>query len=472
MPTHTQLTRPARLLLLAALALLALSASGVADAAKKTPAASSKAGKIARAKAVHKAEVAHCRDLQRQAQVFACIRHADALLKAKLHKLQPPKKPVHPPTPPKPSVHKPSVPSKPSVASYRAIDKSGFVVGVNDDSLKWTLAPTPVINDLLGLGATSVRLTVDWSPGQTDLTDSDLAALNRIVPAALGIKILLNPITWGGKTPISADQQGQYCTYVKNIMARYPQVRSTGIGNEVNKANFWRPQFNENGTSAAPAAYVRLLASCYDLLHASFADVNVVTSLSPRGNDNPNASSNVSHSPLNFLKKMGAAYRTSGRSKPIYDTFGQNVYGLTSAEPVLKNHDPGTVGLGDYDELVGALNGAFKGTAQDVPGENGSQIWYLEEGFQTKTGGHNYTGTENDPAPLSAQAQADQLTAALKASYCQPYVGAFYNFHLADETDLAAWQSGVEYADGTHKPSYAAVSRITAQIKAGTLACK
>ena len=36
-------------------------------------------------------------------------------------------------------------------------------------------------------------------------------------------------------------------------------------------------------------------------------------------------------------------------------------------------------------------------------------------------------------------------------------------FHLIDETDLDRWQSGLERADGSHRPSYDAVKQTIAQ---------
>ena len=52
-----------------------------------------------------------------------------------------------------------------------------------------------------------------------------------------------------------------------------------------------------------------------------------------------------------------------------------------------------------------------------------------------------------------------QLADAIKIAYCQPLVGAYFNFHLVDEKDLAGWQSGVYWADGTPKPAYQALQR-------------
>ena len=48
-----------------------------------------------------------------------------------------------------------------------------------------------------------------------------------------------------------------------------------------------------------------------------------------------------------------------------------------------------------------------------------------------------YSGVESDAHPVSDARQADQLRAAVELAYCQPAVGAFFNFELRDDADLA-----------------------------------
>ena len=54
---------------------------------------------------------------------------------------------------------------------------------------------------------------------------------------------------------------------------------------------------------------------------------------------------------------------------------------------------------------------------------------------------------------------AVQLEDAIRVAYCQPAVGAYFNFHLYDERDLAGWQSGVFWPDGQPKAAYQALRR-------------
>jgi hypothetical protein len=135
---------------------------------------------------------------------------------------------------------------------------------------------------------------------------------------------------------------------------------------------------------------------------------------------------------------------------------------------------------------VQVLTEGFSGTAQPVPG-GGLSIWYMEDGFQTRVTrdlAPDYTAQETDRwAPdVVSQArrtaaegrevdQATQLAEALRLASCQPYVGAFFNFLLADETGLGGWQSGLLWANWQPKPSYRAFAGAAADIRRGWVNC-
>jgi hypothetical protein len=138
---------------------------------------------------------------------------------------------------------------------------------------------------------------------------------------------------------------------------------------------------------------------------------------------------------------------------------------------------------------MSVLQAAFGGTAQPLPGEGSTTIWYLEDGFQTTIQPDKrrlYSGRETmralapylSPAEASVGAaaglvrdQASQLRDALELAYCQPAVGAFFNFELIDDHDLGGWQSGVLWADGSRKPSYLAFKDAISRMRAGTVTC-
>jgi hypothetical protein len=264
------------------------------------------------------------------------------------------------------------------------------------------------------------------------------------------------------QTPRTAAARQQFCSYVREVVSAVPGARDVVIWNEVNSPSFWRPQ------RSAPSQYTALLARCWEELHAALPNVNVISSTAPR------------HNPLRFVRRMGAAYVASGRTKPIVDTFGHNPYPFVASERPNAVHDNGYVGQGDYDALVRAIQVGFSASHQPLPGGGDVSIWYLEDGFETRTPfGHPlYVGLENQIALVPALApapvvdQEDQLRNALTLAYCkQPLVGAFFNFQLADERRLAGWQSGLLWANWTPKPSYAPMRGVLAQIGRGTLAC-
>jgi len=168
------------------------------------------------------------------------------------------------------------------------------------------------------------------------------------------------------------------------------------------------------------------------------------------------------------MRGVAAAYRASGRTRPLFDTFGHNPYPQASDEAPAVAH-PVYVGEGDYDRLLGSLDDFFAGTAQPSP-----PIWYLEDGFQTAIPAPRrrlYAGSESAPKTLSPKAQAIRLAAALRLAYCQPRVTAFFNFLLVDEPTLPGWQSGLLWVDWQEKPSFAAYRAAIDDVHRGTVLC-
>ncbi len=354
-----------------------------------------------------------------------------------------------------------------------ALAGRNLAVGVNDDAVKSREGISSVANSL-GLGY--YRVTQRWQPGQTQVSPSDSATLDATVRNAGSQKILLSVFGPASAAPRTASGRAAYCSFVSSVLDRHPQIAAVNIWNEANLSYFWRPQFNRNGSSAAPAAYEALVARCYRTIKSRHPSVRVITSISPRGNDNPRARSNISHSARNFITKMGQAYRRSHRGARIFDAWGQNIYGSNSSERPWVRHRR-DIGQGDYPRLLSYLKSAFGGTRQPIPGQKDVRIWYLEGGFQTGVGakGSFYGNSETDRAvvaPLGGRVnQASQLTDAIRLAYCQPAVGAFFNFLLADETNLRGWQSGVLYPNWTPKPSYDAFRRAIAEANSHRVDC-
>jgi hypothetical protein len=222
-------------------------------------------------------------------------------------------------------------------------------------------------------------------------------------------------------------------------------VRDVVVWNEANSPAYWPPD-------AGPAAYAALLGRCWDALHAERGDVNVLDSTAS------------AHDPGSFLRALGAAYRASGRTRPLVDTFGHNPYPLGARSGI---------GLHDYRELLATLRLAFADTGQPLPGEDGTTVWYLEHGVQSTVPRAKrgfYYGRESVES-LTADAQARRVADALLVAACQPDVGAFFNFELVDEDRLRGWQSGLLWRDGTRKPAYDSFRRAVAAVMSDDLAC-
>ncbi len=311
----------------------------------------------------------------------------------------------------------------------------------------------------------AVRLTVIWSPGQAEPSSDDLRPLDSAVAAARqsGTRLLFQVRPWGGKTaPRTPAGRAQFAAYATALARRYPSVRDFVVGNEPNANRFWMPQFDRRGRSAAPRAYLALLAATYDALKAIDPGIRVIGgALAARGEDNPR-SVRQTHSPTRFIRELGRAYRRSRRQRPVMDVFAHHPYGDHSSQEPEFRHQPRstTIGLGDYDKLARLLGRAFEGTAQ--PGWT-LPIVYDEYGIDSRIPTQHkvlYSGSELPVTrPVSADLQGRYYSRALALAACQPRVEMLLIFHVRDEPDLGGWQSGLYYVDHRPKASLPLVSK-------------
>lgn len=350
-----------------------------------------------------------------------------------------------------------------------------LLVGVVDDSLKWSAEPKAA-SAMRDLGLRSIKVPLKWHPGQTKLSRTDMTAMGRVVRSTFGMRIVLAVDGKARQAPTQPAQAEQFCAYTRDALVRFRTINDVIIWTEPNSNDFWQPQFNRDGSSAAPAAYTALLARCWDVLHALRPGVNVLTNTSPRGNDNPLGVSNAGHSPGAFIRAMGVAYRASGRTRRIFDTVGHHPYPEISPESPFALHPrTGSIGQGDYDKLIAALLEAFGSTDQPLPGSDGVSIWYVEDGFQTTIPTSKmalYAGKENSHLVSHDFLHREQLLDAVRLAYCQPNVGGFFNFLLADEKNLAGWQSGVLWPDLTRKPAYTSFKAVIKEVAQRRVNCE
>jgi hypothetical protein len=193
--------------------------------------------------------------------------------------------------------------------------------------------------------------------------------------------------------------------------------------------------------------------------------------LAPRGVDKPHTGRDT-HSPTTFIADLGAAYRASGRQVPIMDAFAFHPYPENSTlGPNFPHPNSSSIGLADYDKLVGLLGTAFDGTAQHG---SGLPILYDEFGIESQippAKASLYTGTE--PAttkPVDDATQAQYYAQAMQMTFCQPTVLGLLLFHVQDEKPRLGWQSGEYYVDGTPKPSLPAIRDAAGMVHRGVAA--
>ncbi len=353
---------------------------------------------------------------------------------------------------------------------------SSTVFGVADDAGKYADDGGANFFSMLNdLGMTENRIAVFWDPSRPT-TIVDQAFLDRAIPQATkhGVEVIFAIYPLKARALVDTpDGIDLFARYAARVAQRYPQVRKVICLNEGNQPRFHQPQFDEKGNGVSGAVQERAMAACYDALKAVDPNLDVIAfGLSPRGNDDFDADSNVSHSPVRFLAEVGDAYRASGRTKPIADDVSIHCYPNKNTDAPTVGYAWPKIGCVNLDRLKQAWWDAFHGTAQPVFREAGSsaggpfvRIFVDEVGYQARIASAKlplYDGSENVPA-IDESTQASYYAQLIALMACDPDVALLNFFHAVDERSLPAWQSGVVLPDGTRRASYAAVKAAIAQ---------
>ena len=356
-------------------------------------------------------------------------------------------------------------------------DKREFHVGVVEDSTRQpeAAAARDRVQAVKDAGFDAIRITSIWAPGQTEPEPGELDVLRNVATASKDLDVRLFVAVYqagSATTPRTDEARGQFSSYVASLARQLP-VRDLIIGNEPNLNRFWMPQFGPNGEDLAAQDYMLLLARSYDALKEVSEDVNVIGgAIAPRGSDRPELPRDT-HSPTAFIRDLGAAYRQSGRDKPLMDLLAYHPYETNSSVPPGNPHpNSTTMTLGDYDRLVTLLGEAFDGTEQE--GED-LPILYTEFGVESRVPPDKqdlYEGKEfASVKPVDEQTQAGHYDKAIRLAYCQKTVIGILLFHVFDEVDLRGWQSGTRYVDDTPKASYEPVKRVAEEARRGDVEC-
>ena len=346
---------------------------------------------------------------------------------------------------------------------------SSTTFGVADDAGKYAEDQgNGFFNMLTELGMTENRMAVFWDPANPS-TIVDQAFLDRSVPNAArrGVEVIfaIYPLKARGLVDTPNGVQ-LFADYVAKVARRYPYVRKMICLNEGNQPRFHQPQFDDAGKGISGYVQEQAMAACYDALKAVDPGITVIGfGLSPRGNDDFDAVSNVSHSPIRFLQEVGEAYRASGRTKPIADDISIHCYPNLNTDAPSVGYVWPKVGCINLDRFKQAWWDAFHGTAQPLFRESEQssgpfvRIYVDEVGYQARIAPEKtalYTGSENVPV-VDEATQGTYYAELIAMMACDPNVALLNFFHAVDETALPAWQSGLVLPDGTRRASFAAV---------------
>ncbi len=352
-----------------------------------------------------------------------------------------------------------------------------LLVATADDALKQAdpAAAASLIKVSHDAGFEGVMVSSTWEAGAKAPSAEERLALGNVVKGAEAEGMRVFVFVWhglSGNTPRTVAARRRFAAYTAALARAFPQIRDIVVGNEPNLNTFWLPQFGRGGSDIAATAYLDLLARTYDALKAVSPQIQVIGgALAPRGSDRPGLK-RATHSPTRFIEDLGAAYKKSGRSRPIMDAFSMHPYMRTSELSPMDTHSASTtITIADYPKLAALLTHAFAGTRQRG---RGLPIYYTEFGVQTRIPAehrHAYTDLSSPSAAdaVDPQTQARYYREALELAACQPTVKGFFVFHTFDEADLAGWQSGLYYADQKPKASLPGFRLAAASARAARL---
>ena len=333
---------------------------------------------------------------------------------------------------------------------------SAVEFGANDDTGKYFAGDSAgYFGQMAAAGLRQNVMTLKWDPA-APMTIPDKAFLDGALPAAQAAGIRVVFALYGAKPTTFTDDGGTaaaFAAWAAQVAATYPGVKTFIVGNEPNQPRFWRPQFDSSGAQASAAAFGAVLAAAYDALKAVDPAIQVVgVGLSPRGNDRPDAPSNVSTSPVRFLQALGDWYRSSGRTQPLLDALSFHPYPNANTDPLSRGYVWPNAGVPNLDRIKQALHDAFQGTGQPTV-SSGLKLFLDELGWQVDTSGNSaYAGSENVPVTTEAN-QAEIYGQLSRTVACDPSVAAVSIFGFYDESDRVGFQAGLYRKDGTPRPS-------------------
>jgi hypothetical protein len=354
--------------------------------------------------------------------------------------------------------------------------------------------------ELRALGVDRVRLSVHWRVLATqEPTDFDPLDFALETADAHGIAVLLNLTGPAPESGINRPDARAFGAFTEMLGHRYsgdyadesdglplPRVSAWSIWNEPNWGGHLQPQWVASRTTMrtrkgkrrivtawtprAPHVYRALYRAATAALERSGhgADTILLGETAPLGSRYRGTDQHLR--PLTFVRELfcldrqhkpftGVAARRRGcdfhTAGPLRATgYAHHPYSIQSP-PATSFLDPDTAVLADRSRLYSVLDRAA--AAGRVPAA--LPMWITEYGYQT-----------NPPDPLRGVTPGEQarwLSEAELITWGDPRVAAQAQFLLRDDElrhqypasdrrHFSTYQSGLQYADGSHKPAYAA----------------
>ena len=352
-----------------------------------------------------------------------------------------------------------------AVLAAPAVARAELVVGAADNRPESSPEQAERFYDtMVEAGLKENRLSVTWDAQQPTRIERQ-ASLDQAVALATarGIQITLSVYPTRATAITGSRPAGaQFAAFLAQLAQAYPQVKDFIVGNEPNKANFWQPQFNPNGTGAACSSYSTLLAASYDALKSVDQQIRVIgLAIGARGNDNVRATSNQSISPVRCIRDVGRAYRLSRRTRPLMDELSLHPYPQNSTDSLETGYRWPNAGVPNLARIKQAVWDAFHGTAQPIFPEPGAPFRTLkfrlyEVGWQVAIPPSSMSAYHGRETVVTTD---DGNQAAIYGNLipylaCDPSVRSLLFFNMVDEPNLDRWQSGLLRADWTRRPSY------------------
>jgi hypothetical protein len=308
---------------------------------------------------------------------------------------------------------------------------------------------TARVADAADVQAGWIRIDLAWYRVQPTPQTWDWSSFDRSVAAAKAddlkvLAILDQPPAWARSASCTANQwcppadDTQFAAFAAKAAQRYPAsvVPAWEVWNEENLAAYWPDKLN-------PTAYSALLRATYTALHAVQPTTQVLLGgLAVAGTDG------VSISPADFLDDVGKAGGLS-----YVDAIGYHPYTYPT-EPgdasAFRAIDSGP------NSLVAVLDRYEAGA---------TPIWITEVGAPVSAAAEDPDAAQT-ATKAQERSQAVYAAALVAAATADPYVKALFWFSDIDLPGQRLYY-GLRRADGTARPSFAALRQAITTYRAG-----